>query len=55
VSSYLPFPADGHSAVWSTWEGNGVERFEISWQNEGWTASGVVERERVHYVVRLSP
>jgi hypothetical protein len=55
VSTYLPFPADGHAAVWSTWDDDGRERFDIRWENEGWTASGIVGRERVHYVVRLSP
>jgi uncharacterized protein len=55
VSSYLPFPADGHTAGWSTWEGDGDEQFDIRWENEGWTASGIVGRERVQYVLRLSP
>jgi uncharacterized protein len=55
VSAYLPFPADGHTTAWSTWDGESREQFDIRWENEGWTASGVVERERVHYVVRLSP
>jgi hypothetical protein len=55
VSHYAPFPADGHTVMWSTWEGDGSERLEIRWENEGWTASGVVGRERVQYVVRLTP
>jgi hypothetical protein len=54
MSSYLPFPLDGHTAEWATWEGDGVEQFDIRWENEGWTASGRVGRERVQYVVRLT-
>lgn len=54
MSSYPPFPLEGHTAEWATWEGDGVEQFDIRWENEGWTASGRVGRERVQYVVRLT-
>jgi hypothetical protein len=54
VSSYLPFPADGHTAAWSTWDGEHHEQFDVRWENEGWTASGLVGRERVQYVLRLN-
>lgn len=54
MSSYLPFPADGHAAAWETWDGDGVEQLSLTWENEGWTASGVVGRERIHYVLRVS-
>ena len=36
------------------WEGDEVEVTEFRWENEGWTISGQVARERVQYVVRLS-
>ena len=54
MSSYLPFSADGHDAAWTTWDGEGTEQLTVRWENEGWTASGVVGREKVQYVIRLS-
>ena len=53
--AHSPFPADGYTARWQTWDGAGDETLTIRWENEGWTVSGEVGRERVHYVVRLSP
>jgi hypothetical protein len=50
----LPFHHDGHEAVWSTWDGDATEQFSVRWENEGWTASGVVGRERVQYVLRCN-
>ena len=49
------FPADGHTARWASWRGDASETLTLGWDNEGWTASGVVEGPDVHYVVRLSP
>ncbi len=49
------FPADGYTARWETWDGESAETLTLSWDNEGWTASGVVDGPDVHYVVRLSP
>jgi uncharacterized protein len=54
VSTYLPFAADGYTASWTTWHGDGSEELTMRWENEAWTASGVVGRERVQYVVRLT-
>ena len=51
---YAPFPIDGHVVTWSTWEGDAEETLDVRWENEGWTVSGVVGRERVQYVIRLS-
>jgi len=51
---YAPFPPDGFTARWATWDGDGREELTLGWENEGWTASGVVGRERVQYVVRLT-
>jgi len=53
-ASYLPFPVDGHATTWTTWDGEHDESFTIQWENEGWTASGTVGRERVQYVLRLN-
>jgi len=55
VSSYTAFSSDGHDARWAAWAGEGDEHLTLLWENEGWTASGVVSRERVQYVLRLSP
>lgn len=55
VSSYTAFSSDGHAARWAAWAGEGDEHLTLLWENEGWTASGVVSRERVQYVLRLSP
>jgi hypothetical protein len=54
VSNYTALPASGHTARWAAWDGGDVEVTEFRWENEGWTVSGQVGRERVQYVVRLS-
>lgn len=58
MSNYAAFSADGHTARWEALGASGAvsgaETLTISWDNEGWTVSGIVERERVQYVVRLS-
>ena len=51
---YAPFPIDGHEVRWSTWDGDAHEALDVRWENEGWTVSGIVGRENVQYVVRLS-
>ncbi|BAN01416.1 putative glycolipid-binding domain-containing protein [Ilumatobacter coccineus] len=48
------FPADGYTARWQTWDGDGDETVTLRWENEGWTALGEVTRERVSYVLRLT-
>lgn len=55
MTTYSPLPADGHHARWTTWDGGDDETLTLAWENEGWTASGVVSRERVQYVLRLTP
>jgi uncharacterized protein len=52
---YRAFPADGFEARWTTWDGEHTEHLTIRWENEAWTVSGRVGRERVEYVIRLSP
>jgi hypothetical protein len=49
------FSPDGHEVRWTTWDGDAEETLTLTWENEGWTASGTVGRERVQYVIRLSP
>ena len=54
MSAYEPFSSDGHVARWATWDDIDHETAKLRWENEGWTVSGVVSRERVEYVLRLS-
>ena len=54
MSNYTALPASGHTARWATWEGDESEVTDFRWENEGWTISGQVARERVQYVVRLN-
>ena len=49
------FPADGFTARWARWDGDGTETVSLRWENEAWTVNGEVGRERVQYVVRVSP
>lgn len=49
------FPADGYTARWQTWDLEGDETVTLRWENEAWTAMGEVSREKVSYVIRLSP
>ena len=53
LTRYAPFP-DGHTVRWATWDGTAEENLDVRWENEGWTVSGVVGRERVQYIVRLN-
>jgi hypothetical protein len=62
---HRPFPADGSTVRWQSWDGASEEVVTLSWENEGWTASGEVggrddrdgrdDYQGVQYVVRLSP
>jgi hypothetical protein len=54
VSALIPFPSDGYTARWRTWDHAHLETLALRWENEGWTATGEVGREAVTYVVRLS-
>jgi len=54
VSNYTALPASGRTVRWAAWDGDDVEVTDLRWENEGWTVSGQVSRERVQYVVRLS-
>lgn len=55
---YLAFSSDGHVARWTTWDAadeSAAETLTITWENEAWTASGMVGHTDVHYVLRISP
>ena len=51
---YLPFPADGCTVAWETWDGLHHETATVRWENEGWTVGGIVGSERIEYTIRLS-
>lgn len=53
--AHTAFPADGFTARWQTWDTVYEEVLTLRWENEGWTATGEVGREKIHYVMRLSP
>ena len=46
--------AAGHVVRWARFDGDGLETNTIRWENEGFTVSGIVTKERVEYVLRLS-
>lgn len=55
MSDWLPFSADGHAAAWEAPDGTPTETLTLRWENEAWTATGQMDRERVEWVLRLSP
>jgi len=55
MTAYASFSSDGYEARWATWELDGEETTTLCWENEGWTVSGMVSRERIQYVLRISP
>jgi uncharacterized protein len=54
TAAYAPFSADGAEVRWQTWDGVHEETATVRWENEGWTISGIVGRERVQYAIRTS-
>jgi hypothetical protein len=55
VSPWEAFSADGYVASWETWDGEHIETLTLRWENEAWTATGRLGRDRVEYVLRVSP
>ncbi len=51
---FSAFSSDGHEVRWQRWTGDDHETLTLHWENEGWTAEGIVRGADVHYVVRLS-
>ncbi len=54
ADALTPFPSDGYTARWHTWDHQHLETLTLRWENEGWTATGEVGREAITYVLRLS-
>ncbi|MEY4174014.1 MAG: hypothetical protein RI900_1179 [Actinomycetota bacterium] len=58
MASYQPIPdahePSGHTVRWSTWDHEHLDTTTVRWENEGFTVTGVLTRERVEYVLRLS-
>jgi hypothetical protein len=52
--TYPPFSADGQEVRWTTWDGEHEEVATLRWENEAWTISGVVSRERIQYAIRAT-
>lgn len=52
MTGHRAFAPDGFRAEWV--RGEHSEHLTLSWENEAWTAVGVVEAERVEYVMRLT-
>jgi uncharacterized protein len=55
VADHRAFSADGFSAGWVGLDQGHAEQLSLNWDNEAWTANVHVERERIDYVVRVSP
>ena len=55
MTSLPAVSSDGLDLTWETWDGAFTEELSLRWENEAWTASGNVGRERVQYVLRLAP
>jgi len=55
VAEHRSFSADGFAAGWVDVVDGHAEHLALNWENEAWTATVHVERERIDYVVRLSP
>lgn len=58
VTVYAPIPAalepTGHVVDWVSTDGERIDTTTIRWENEGFTVSATLHRERVEYVLRLS-
>ncbi|MEY3054948.1 MAG: putative glycolipid-binding domain-containing protein [Ilumatobacteraceae bacterium] len=52
--TYRLLPLDGMHAAWSTDDGRGSETLSFRFENEAWTAEGLVTGADVHYVFRLT-
>ena len=54
MDSYLPLSASGHKASWTLADSTHLSHVDLLWENEGWTANGVLGSENAHYVIRMS-
>jgi hypothetical protein len=55
MAGHRSFSSDGFGAGWISVDSEQSEQLELRWDNEAWTASVHAERERIEYVIRLSP
>ena len=55
MADHRSFSADGFAAGWVGVNGGRAEQLSLNWDNEAWTANVHVERERIDYVIRVSP
>jgi uncharacterized protein len=55
MSDLRSFSADGFTAGWVGVDDGRAEHLSLNWDNEAWTANVHVERERIDYVLRVSP
>ena len=51
---YSALPASGHRASWKHVVEPHSSHVDLLWENEGWTANGVLGSENAHYVIRMS-
>lgn len=61
--NYAPISASGLQLEWANWHsaeasGTGstanLSTVSLRWENEGWTANGVIASDNAHFVLRLS-
>lgn len=52
--SYPDLATSGHRVLWRTWDDAHGQAVTARWENRGWVVQGVVERERVEFVVRVN-
>jgi hypothetical protein len=55
VAEHRSFSADGFAAGWVGVDDGRAEHLSLNWDNEAWTANVHIERERIDYVIRVSP
>lgn len=57
VTGHRALPADGFAATWSSGDhpDETTDQLTLRWENEAWTATGVVGSERIEYVLRITP
>ena len=54
MSNYGALPSSGHDARWSIADSGHISEVHLLWENEGWTANGVLGSENAHFVIRMS-
>ncbi len=54
MSNYGAIPSSGHDARWSIADSGHLSEVQLLWENEGWTANGVLGAEQAHFVIRMS-